>query len=411
MKEYTHGNLKAGLNSVRSAKLRSFWTMLGVIIGVASVITVVAIGEGIKQQVGHQIHHLGKDVIIVKPAQLHGNGGVKSGGVDVLSGLNISGSLTDKDVAVVSKTNGVEASAPLTITTGKITRDKTTFDSGFVIGTTQDLPMLLNQSVAYGSFFTDDDAGSNVAILGDKAAQKLFDEELPLGRTFMYHGQEFVVRGIFNQFNATPLTEQADLNEAIFIPNDVAETISKNTAPTYEILIKPNTPSQVGKVAAAVNANLQRAHGYQTNFDVIQGDQNFNSNDTILALLTKLIAGVAAISLFVGGIGIMNVMLVSVAERMHEIGIRKAVGATNRQILNQFMFEASILSLIGGILGIVLAYFVDISLRLTTDLNPVISWQVVLIATGVSLLVGIVFGSFPALKAARKDPIDALRSE
>ena len=135
------------------------------------------------------------------------------------------------------------------------------------------------------------------------------------------------------------------------------------------------------------------------------------TTDDVLNLLTKLIAGTAAISLLVGGIGIMNVMLVSVAERMHEIGIRKAVGATNRQILNQFLIESSLLSLIGGILGILLAGAVVLFIRLATNLTPVISWQIVLLATVVSFLVGIVFGTAPALKAARKAPIEALRSE
>jgi putative ABC transport system permease protein len=124
-----------------------------------------------------------------------------------------------------------------------------------------------------------------------------------------------------------------------------------------------------------------------------------------------MIAGVAAISLLVGGIGIMNVMLVSVAERMREIGIRKAVGATNRQILSQFMIEASLLSVTGGIIGVLLAYALDLLLRLTSSLEPVITWQTVVLATVVSLSVGVIFGSVPALKAARKHPIEALRSQ
>jgi putative ABC transport system permease protein len=130
-----------------------------------------------------------------------------------------------------------------------------------------------------------------------------------------------------------------------------------------------------------------------------------------LDLLTKLVAGVAAISLLVGGIGIMNVMLVSVSERTHEIGIRKAVGATDRQILSQFMIEATTLSLVGGIIGVGVAFAVDVLLRLLTDMRPVIIWQAVVLAFGVSLIVGVVFGSIPALKAARRDPIEALRSE
>ena len=144
---------------------------------------------------------------------------------------------------------------------------------------------------------------------------------------------------------------------------------------------------------------------------MLQQSQSVVGTNGVLELLTRLIAGVAAISLLVGGIGIMNVMLVSVAERTHEIGIRKAVGATNRQILSQFMIESSTLSFTGGVIGITLAYLIDLSLRLATNLQPLISWQIVVVASGVSLLVGIIFGSVPALKAARKDPIEALRGE
>ncbi|MDB5170410.1 MAG: hypothetical protein JWO35_104 [Candidatus Saccharibacteria bacterium] len=410
MKSLTRGHLKAGVSSVRSAKLRSFWTMLGIIIGVTSVIMVVAIGEGIKQQISGQIHHMGKDLITVRPAQLHGSTGLSSNGANLLSGLNISGSLSEKDVTTVSRSKGVTASAPLTITTGSIKSEGVTYDKGFVIGTSEDLPSLLNQSVEFGAFITYNDVGSNVAVVGQKVARDLFNEDVPLGRSFTFQGQKFIVRGIFNKFNTTPLSEQADFNNAIFIPNDVAESISKNTAPTYEILVKAND-GQTAQVASSIESALKKSHGGQTNFSVVEGNKGVGSSDDILNLLTRLIAGVAAISLLVGGIGIMNVMLVSVAERMHEIGIRKAVGATNRQILSQFMIEATVLSLAGGVIGIALSFFLNLMLRLTTDLKPVISWPVVIIATGVSLLVGIIFGSVPALKAARKDPIEALRSE
>lgn len=410
MRTFTKGNIKAGISSVRSAKLRSFWTMLGIIIGVTSVITVVAIGEGIKEQISGQIHHLGNDLITVRPAQLHGSTGVSSKGVNLLSGLNISGSLNLKDVNTVKATPGVAASAPLTITTGVVQRGSVQYDQGFVIGTSPDLATILNQSIEFGVFLTDNDMGENAAVLGQKAADQLFDEDVPLGRTFQFHGKEFIVRGIFDQFNTTPLSEQADFNKAIFIPNDVAESLSKNTAPTYEILAQASG-GQTAKVSKAIQDSLVKSHGGQVNFSVMKGNENLADTNSILELLTRLIAGVAAISLLVGGIGIMNVMLVSVAERMHEIGIRKAVGATNRQILSQFIIESAILSLTGGIIGIIISFIIDLVLRLSTDLKPAISWQVVAVATGVSLLVGIIFGSVPALKAARKDPIEALRSE
>jgi len=411
MKSLTRGHLKAGIDSVRSAKLRSFWTMLGVIIGVASVITIVAIGEGVKQQIGGQIHHLGENLITIKPAQLHAGSGSNGDNANVLSGLNVSGTLTGADVRTISRVKDVSASAPLTIVTGAIKGANGTYNDGFVLGTTSDLAGLLNQSIAYGAFLTPEDDGQTVAVLGQHAAEKLFDENIPLGRSFSFHGQDFIVRGIFNQFNTAPLSQQADFNNAIFIPNDVAERLTNNTAPTYEILAKAANTKQTSQVAQHIRRALDVSHGGQSNFSVLAGNQNLTASNQILDLLTRMIAGVAAISLLVGGIGIMNVMLVSVAERMHEIGIRKAVGATNRQILSQFIIESSLLSLVGGLLGIGLAFAVDGALRLATNLRPVISWQVVLVASGVSLFVGVLFGTVPALKAARKDPIEALRSE
>lgn len=411
MNIFARGEIRAGIDSVRGAKLRSFWTMVGIIIGVASVITVVAIGEGVKQQVSGQIQHLGKDLITIRPSQLRPGDNDSKSSANLLAGLGVSASLTRKDVATVSHTKGVAATAPLTILTGSAKSNTATYSDGFVIGTTSDLPRLLNQSVAYGAFISTDDNGANVAVLGANAADKLFDEDIPLGRSFNYHGQDFIVTGIFNSFNATPLNQQANFNNAIFIPDDVASSLTKNAAPIYEILAKPTNSNQTPEVAKNIMQSLDATHGGESNLSVSQGNQNISESGSILDLLTRLIAGVATISLVVGGIGIMNVMLVSISERTREIGIRKAVGATNRQILGQFMIEATLLSLMGGLLGIILAFIVDGFVRLATNLHPVITWQVVIIATSVSLLIGIIFGTIPASRAARRDPIDALRAE
>ncbi len=407
----TNGHFKASFDSLRGAKMRNFWTMFGIIVGVASVITVVSIGEGIKQQISSQFHHYGKDLIIVRPTQLSASGSHSTSGGGLLSGISVSSNLTDHDVSAVTNTKGVASSAPLSIVTGTVKGDNGVYKGGLVIGTSPDLPALINQSLAYGFFLTIDDAGTNVAILGSHAADALFNENVPLGRTFTFRGKEFMVRGIFNNFDTTPLSADADFNNAIFIPYDVAQSLTNNTAPTFQILAKPTSLSQVHVVSQSIQHNLDKAHGGSSNIAVVTASQNLGSDNAVLDLLTRLIAGVAAISLLVGGIGIMNVMLVSVAERMHEIGIRKAIGATNRQILNQFMIEASVLSLIGGVIGIAVAGLIDVGLRLATNLQPVISWHIVVVATGVSLAVGIIFGTLPAVKAARKHPIDALRSE
>jgi putative ABC transport system permease protein len=410
MRSLVSGHLKTGTDSLRGAKLRSFWTMMGIIIGVASVITVVAIGEGIKQQISGQIHHLGYNLVTIKPAQLHtGKGSSNSG--DTISGLNVGGTLGPKDIDIVNRTSGVAASAPLTIAGNAARGDHGNYSDGFIIGTTGALPSLLNQSMAYGSFFSSEDDGTNVAVIGQHASEALFNEDVPLGRSFTFHGQSFVVRGIFNQFETMPLSQQVNFDNAIFIPNDVAESLSNNTAPTYEILARPDLSQSTGAVATRLQRALNKAHGGQSGLSVQSGNQNVTASNGILDLLTRLIAGVAAISLLVGGIGIMNVMLVSVTERMHEIGIRKAVGATNRQIMSQFMVESTMLSLAGGVIGIGLAFLIDLLLRAFTNLEPRITWQIVVLASGVSLLVGVIFGTVPAVKAARKAPIEALRSE
>lgn len=411
MKSLSRGNVKAGIDSVRGAKLRSFWTMLGVIIGVASVITVVGIGEGIKQQVGGQIHHFGQNIITIKPAQLGTGSGRGANNSEIISGLGVNVPLGPKDIDVVSHVKGIAANSPLTIVNGTVRGDHGNYSDGFVIGASSSLPSLLNQSMAYGNFFADSDAGTNVAVLGQHASEELFDEDVPLGRSFSFHGQQFIVVGIFNQFTTTPLSQQADFNNAIFIPDDVAEGLSNNTAPNYEILARPGGGQSAKAAISSVQRALDKAHGGQSGLRVLSANQDLAASNGILDLLTRLIAGIAAISLLVGGIGIMNVMLVSVAERMHEIGIRKAVGATNRQIMSQFMIESSVLSLAGGTIGIALSLLIDLALRVFTSLSPDISWQVVLLASGVSLAVGIIFGTVPAFKAAYKDPIEALRSE
>lgn len=406
-----YGHLKAGFNAVRSAKLRSFWTVSGVIIGVASVIVVVSIGEGIKQQIGGQLHSLGNDLITIRPAQFQPGSDARVGSIGQFSGFSVSTPLTMKDVVTVAHTPGVAASTPLTYVGGTVKSDVNSRNAGFVIGTSSALPSLINQSMAYGSFFDDVDAGQNVAILGPNISEQLFDEDVPLGRSFSFHGQTFIVRGIFNQFNFTPLSQQANFNNAIFIPYDVAQGLSNNTAPTYEILARASSVPQSDQVAGRIKASLDGVHGGSSNFSIQSGSQNATDSNTILDLLTKLVAGVAAISLLVGGIGIMNVMMVAIGERTREIGIRKAVGATNRQILGQFLMESMILGLIGGTIGAALAILTDLTLRLVSNLRPVISWQIILLATGISLAVGMLFGTYPAVKAARKDPIQALRSE
>jgi ABC-type antimicrobial peptide transport system permease subunit len=248
-------------------------------------------------------------------------------------------------------------------------------------------------------------------MLGQGASVKIFGTQVSLGRNFNIDGQSFFTRGEFGSFYSAPLSIDLDFNNVIFIPYSSVASLQGSTASTYEILVKPTNPSAINAVVTEIESSLTEAHGGVQNFSVLQQKNSLTASDSIVSLLTNLIAAAAGIALFVGGIGIMNMMLVTVSERTGEIGVRKAVGATNRQILRQFLMEAIVLSVSGGIIGVVVALLINVGLRISTSLEPTIPWSTIVLATGLSLVIGIVFGLIPAAKAARKDPIDALRHQ
>ncbi|HSH17763.1 MAG TPA: ABC transporter permease [Candidatus Saccharimonadales bacterium] len=412
MKSITRGNIKTAIASVKAAKWRSLMTMMGIIIGIVSVVTVVSIGEGVKRQVVNQINNRGRELITVRPGQLvNRNNQGEITGVNLFSGLSATGSLTEKDVQAIERTKGVRQAVPLSILAGGINFRNQTYNNVTVIGTTAELPEVLKQKVEFGGFFSESDENQNGVIVGKNVATDVFREEVPLGQSFEFQGQTFIVRGVFKEFKNALISLDTDFNNAIFMPHQVAKELTNNNAAIYQVLAQPADPGRADTVAASIKKNVASARGGQEDFTVLKQDESLGVTSNILNLFTRLIAGIAAISLLVGGIGIMNVMLVSVTERMHEIGIRKAIGATSRQIMSQFLLEASVLSVIGGIIGLAVSLLINLLLRILTDLEPVVSWPVVVIATGVSLLVGIIFGTAPALKAAKKDPIQALRHE
>jgi putative ABC transport system permease protein len=405
----SRGHIKTAIKSVRIAKWRSLFTMMGIIIGIVSVVTIVSIGQGVKQQVAHQVNGLSKDLLTIRPG--HTESQSTANKLNVLSNFSNVGALNETDYAAVKATVGVRYAVPLSVVGHKLSTSSGSYSGGLVIATNEDLPKILNQAVGFGAFFTANEASDNVAVVGKTVAQKLFGEDVPLGNSFNFMGESFVVRGVYDEFVNPPISLDADFNNAIFIPYQTAIRLTKSHASVYEILALPSDPGSLNGVQQDITKNLTNAHGGQQDFSVLKQKDDAGATNNVLGLLTGLIAGIASISLLVGGIGIMDVMLVSVTERMHEIGIRKAIGATDRQILAQFLTEASVLSIGGGIIGIIVSFIIDFLLHVFTNLQPDITWQIVVIASGVSLVVGIVFGTIPAVKAARKDPIDALRND
>lgn len=411
MATISRGNVKMTLQSVRSTKWRSLLTMLGVIIGIVSVVMTVGIGEGVKQEISKQVNQFGEDLITVRPGSVQQRGGKIIPNPDLFFGLNSLSGLSQKDLETVKKSDSVRIAAPLGVVPGEVKADNRTLQNSLVLATNADLPQALNRPIRYGEFFQEKNENGNFAVIGRNVAETLFDESIPLGRSFTFRGENFIVRGMFDEFKSTPFSPVANFNDAIFIPYQVAEKQTGNTVQMYSILAKPDISAHTNKAITSITSSMLQSHGGQKDFSVLNQRQNLDLNSDVLSLITTMIAAIAAISLLVGGVGIMNIMLATVTERMHEIGIRKAIGATNRQILNQFVLEAAVLSSIGGVIGIIISIAGVLGLRTYSSLKPVLSWQAMLIAFAASLLIGIIFGALPAIKAARKDPIEALRHE
>jgi len=413
MSAILRGNLRMAYSAIKSARWRSALTMTGVIVGIVAVVTVVGIGEGVKHQVTGTLDNYGKDLLVVRPGQVGGNDMVASGNTDVLFGMNHATNLTNDDFTTVERTPGVQQAAPLGIVAGSpVSDDNKTDHKAFVVATDSDLAQILKQPVEEGDFWTDDaKANLNQAVIGQKVAGDLFGEPVPLGRRFTFRGQTFIVRGVFQQWVNVPFSPTANFNDAIFIPYQTATRITHNDSGLYTVLAKTGDPKTVQDVQANLTNRLARAHGGQKDFSVLDAKQAANVSADVVHMLSVWIWAVAAISLFIGGVGIMNIMLLTVTERMHEIGVRKAIGASSQQILWQFLIEATVLSLVGCVIGVALSLGSIGLLYAYTNLKPVISWQAVGLATAVSVAVGIIFGTAPAVKAARKDPIQALRHE
>ncbi len=404
------GNIRMAVDSVKSSKLHSFLTMFGIIVGVASVVTMVSLGEGFKQQIRGQVAQSGADIITIRPGRLVNrdtNGEVT--GLNIFSTIG-GNAISEKELGIIRATPNVKEAVPFSIVTGIPSYENTDYTSGTILATTDLAPQILNQEIDVGNFYDAGENDKNVVVIGRRIADELYKEQAPIGKHIMIRGQRFLVVGIFKEFPSISINAGTDFNRSVFVPYDAAKRINGGSLPIFEVLVRPTSPDQVNSVVDNIRNQLRADHQGQEDFTVLKSEENLMIADNLLDLATILIASIAGISLLVGGIGIMNIMFALVTERTGEVGIRKAIGASNQQILGQFLVEAIVLSTIGGFIGIALSLAANVAFRILTDLEPVINIPIIGIATGVSIAVGIISGVIPALRAARKDPIEALRS-
>lgn len=397
---------KTALISILRNKTRSFLTTLGVVIGVASVILLTSIGNGLTVFIEEQFQNLGSNLLIVSPGEIVNEDG---GFNQEAAALSLASSkLSLKDAKALER-----GGAPLTGVTPVIEgaadiRSSQGKRQGFTVATGADYTDLRNTRAEKGRFFSNADVtGSRkVVVIGSKIADKLYEGVNPVGESVTINRVKFEIVGVAEPKSAGSFGGP-DIDSSVYIPITTAGSALGLDKISYILVaIDKEENIELGKrrVEEIMNKRLN-----EEDFSVTDQSEILETIQTILGTLTLGLAGIAAISLVVGGIGIMNIMLVAVSERTREIGLRKALGATPNNILVQFLIEASVLSTLGGVIGILIGILGAYALRSFFPATPALSS--ILLAFGVSLATGIVFGVFPARKASKLSPIEALRYE
>jgi putative ABC transport system permease protein len=400
----------SALTALRSNKVRTALTMLGIVIGIMSVILITALANGAKSKINSQFNSLGTGVVSVISGK-QSESGISTDGASSKATLTYEDAKFLKDKAGLSNLQGVSGviQSSLTIKSSDKSEPNT------VIGVQPDYAIVQNVLMKTGEFITSEDEASQsrVAVLGPEAVAAYFGKDVdPLGRELTIDGKDFVVKGVTASKGRNLFV---NLDKQIYVPlaSSLKPLFNKDTLDYIDIGVIgaeniPNIKSQITD-AMLLSHNIEKAD--DRDFTVTTLDQLVATFNQITQVVTVLLGGVAAISLLVGGIGIMNIMLVTVTERTREIGLLKAIGAKKKDIMTQFLIEAIVLTVFSGIIGTALGIGANLLISKAANIPFGVNFGSVAIAVGVSGLVGIVFGIYPARRAANLSPIDALRFE
>lgn len=382
---------KMAFASIFSNKMRSFLTMLGIIIGVLAVTLLVSVVQGATGQVTSQIASMGSNLLTVSVTDTRVNLYITMDDLDALQGKE-----------------GVALTAPIVTTNAEVAGNGES-QTASVQGVTPNYFSITDLNVQTGRLLgqTDIDNRTDVALIGTDLAETLFDTSDVVGQTMTIGERTFTIVGLLEE-QGSSLTGSQD--ERVLIPFTTAQRMTQNTQITA-FYASAESSDTVTQAQNALNRFMYAALGDEDSYTIYNQSALLEAMDEVLGTMSLLLGGIAGISLLVGGIGIMNIMLVSVTERTREIGIRKAIGAQRSDILIQFLIEAIVLSLLGGLIGLALGMMGAALLSAYMGMTIQVSWGIAAIAIGFSVLVGVVFGVYPAAKASRLHPIEALRYE